>query len=234
MSVLWDKTLYSITTGRSMRELYREQLNNVTGRLVGMTRKAGEQIRVATDALLSADLERAEHVVSADLSINRDQFEIDEMVLELMARQSPVARDLRVVASALRTTADIERMGDLAVHIAKVARMRYPENAVPYEQHDTFRAMGVTAEEMTTKAGHIVRTLDLESASELAQDDNTMDQLHRSLFVRLLDDSWERGIEPAVDIALLGRYYERFADHAVEISVNVRYLVTGEIAWVTT
>lgn len=217
-----------------MRELYREQLDHVTGRLVGMTRKAGDQIRIATTALLKADLESAETVVAQDVNINRDQFDIDEMVLELMARQGPVARDLRVVTSALRTTADIERMGDLAVHIAKVARMRYPDHAVPDELHDSFAAMGSTAEAMAAKAGTILRTLDLESAAELARDDNEMDRLHRSLFAVLLDDSWDRGVEAAVDIALLGRYYERFADHAVEISVNVRYLVTGEIGWVTT
>jgi phosphate transport system protein len=125
-------------------------------------------------------------------------------------------------------------MGDLAVHVAKIARRRYPENAVPHDLQPTFAAMGSTAEAMAKKAGGILRTLDLQSAGELALDDNEMDQLHRSLFVALFNDSWDRGTEAAVDIALLGRYYERFADHAVEISTNVRYLVTGEIGWVAT
>lgn len=214
-----------------MREAYREQLDTVTGRLVGMTRKAGEQIRTATKALLRADLEAAEQVVAADSGINRDQLDIDEQVLELMATQGPVASELRVVTSALRTTSDAERMGDLAVHVAKVARMRYPDHAVPAELHGTFAAMGRTAEDMAAKAGALLRSRDLTAAAELAYDDNEMDQLHRSLFHVLLDESWERGIEAAIDIALLGRYYERFADHAVEIGTNVRYLVTGEIEW---
>ncbi|HEY9412046.1 MAG TPA: phosphate signaling complex protein PhoU [Jiangellaceae bacterium] len=217
-----------------MREAYREQLDDITARLVGMTRQAGEQIRTATAALLGADLELAEQVVAADSGMNRAQLEIDEQVLELMATQGPVASELRVVTSALRTTSDAERMGDLAVHVAKVARMRYPDNAVPEELRDTFAAMGRTAEDMAAKAGAVLRSRDLSTAAELAFDDNEMDQLHRSLFQSVLDDSWDRGIEAAVDIALLGRYYERFADHAVEISTNVRYLVTGEIEWADT
>lgn len=212
-----------------MRDAYREQLDAVTGRLIGMIRKAGEQMRWSTKALLGADLSLAEKVVAADPSINRDQLEIDEQIIELMATQNPVASDLRFVTSALRTTADIERMGDLAVHVAKIARMRYPDYAVPDDLRSTFAAMGSTAENMADKASSVLRTLDLDSAAELARDDNEMDQLHRSLFIVLLDDNWDRGVEAAVDIALLGRYYERFADHAVEIAGNVRYLVTGEI-----
>lgn len=214
-----------------MREAYREQLDEVTGRLIGMIRKAGDQISLATAALLEADLEMAEEVVAGDSGVNRDQLEIDERVLELMATQGPVASELRIVTSALRTTSDAERMGDLAVHVAKVARMRYPDHAVPDELSDTFAAMGRAAGDMAVKACEVVRTRDLASAAELAQDDNEMDRLHRSLFHVLLDEDWKRGVEPAVDIALLGRYYERFADHAVHIATNVRYLVTGEIEW---
>ncbi|WP_166346864.1 phosphate signaling complex protein PhoU [Phytoactinopolyspora limicola] len=212
-----------------MREAYREQLDAVTGRLIGMTRKANEQMRWASTALLEAELALAEKVVAADPAINRDQLEIDEHVIELMATQNPVASDLRFATSALRITADVERMGDLTVHIAKIARMRYPDHAIPAELRSTFAAMGETAVRMVDKAGQVLRTHDLKVAAELARDDNEMDQLHRSLFLVLLDDDWSRGVEAAVDIALLGRYYERFADHTVEIAANVRYLVTGEI-----
>ncbi|PSL02477.1 PhoU-like phosphate uptake regulator [Haloactinopolyspora alba] len=217
-----------------MREAYHEQLDEVTGRLVGMIRKAGDQIRQATAALLDADLEQAEQVLTSDTSINRDQLHVDEQVLQLMATQGPVATELREVTAALRTTSDAERMGDLAVHIAKVARMRYPEHAVPEDMRETFAAMGRAAEEMATKAGAVLRSRDVDAAAELEQDDNQVDQLHRSLFRTLFDDEWDRGVESAVDIALLGRYYERFADHAVEIATNVRYLVTGDIEWADT
>jgi phosphate transport system protein len=212
-----------------MRDAYHEQLDAMNGRLVGMTRKAGEQMELATKALLGADLDAAEKTVAGDTVINRDQVEVDEQIIEVMATQGPVAGDLRVVTAALRITADIERMGDLAVHIAKIARMRYPDHAVPEELRGTFTSMGTTAVEMAAKAGRVIKTRDLESAAELALDDNEMDRLHRSLFLVLLDDDWDRGVEAAVDIALLGRYYERFADHAVEIAGDVRYLVTGEL-----
>jgi phosphate transport system protein len=214
-----------------MREAFHEQLDEVTGRLVGMTRKAGEQIKAATTALLEADIQLADQTVAGDASINRDHLEIDEQVLELMARQAPVARDLRAVLSAMRTTSDIERMGDLAVHVAKIARMRYPDIAVPEEFRGTFRDMSDTAEAMAHKAGTVLRSRDLDAAAELASDDDEMDRLHRSLFRVMFDSSWNRSVEVAVDIALLGRYYERFADHAVHIAVNVRYLVTGEVEW---
>ena len=217
-----------------MREAYRERLDEVNGRLVGMIRKAGDQIRFSTTALLEVDLELAERVLSSDSEINRDQLEIDEQVLELMATQGPVASELRTVTAALRTTSDAERMGDLAVHVAKIARMRYPEHAVPEELRATFGAMGQTAADMADKASEVLRKLDLAAAAELALDDNEMDRLHRSLFLVLLDEEWNRGVEVAVDIALLGRYYERFADHAVEIATNVRYMVTGEIEWADT
>ncbi|WP_240477310.1 phosphate signaling complex protein PhoU [Jiangella muralis] len=216
---------------KPMREAYHEQLDEVNGRLIGMIRKTGDLMGLATKALLEADLDAAEQAMASDSSINRDQLEIDEQVLELMATQGPVASELRIVTSALRSTSDAERMGDLAVHVAKVARMRYPEHAVPDELRGTFAAMGKAACEMSTKATEVLRTRDLDAAAELAQDDNEMDHLHRSLFHELLDDQWSRGVEAAIDIALLGRYYERFADHAVHIATNVRYLVTGEIEW---
>ncbi len=214
-----------------MREAFHEQLDEVTGRLVGMTRKAGEQINGATTALLEADIQLADRTVAADASINRDQLEVDEQLLEMMARQAPVAQDLRAVLSAMRSTADIERMGDLAVHVAKITRMRYPDCALPDEFRGTFRSMGDTAAAMANKAGAVLRSRDLVTADELARDDDEMDRLHRSLFQVMFDSGWGRSVEVAVDIALLGRYYERFADHAVHIAVNVRYLVTGELEW---
>jgi phosphate transport system protein len=214
-----------------MRQAYQEQLDDVTSRLIGMTRKAGEQIRTATAALLEADIQLADRTVAADVDLNRDQLEIEELILELVATQAPVAGDLRAVLSAQRSSSDIERMGDLAVHVAKVARMRYPEVAVPDEFRTTFKDMGRTAEAMAAKAGAVLATRDLEGAAELASDDDEMDRLHRSLFVVIFDDDWTRGVEVAVDVALLGRYYERFADHAVNVAANVRYMVTGEVEW---
>ncbi|MFW6091046.1 MAG: phosphate signaling complex protein PhoU [Actinomycetota bacterium] len=211
-----------------MREAFQEQLDEITDRLVAMARTAGQQIARATDALLEADIQLADQTVSADATINRDQLEIDEQVSELLARQAPVARDLRLALSALRNTADIERMGDLAVHVAKIVRMYHPHAAVPEEFRDTFRRMGETAASMADKASTVLRQRDVDTAMQLSRDDDEMDRLHRSLFRVMFDSDWDRGVETAVNIALLGRYYERFADHAVHIGTHVRYLVTGE------
>lgn len=214
-----------------MREAFHDQLEHITDKLVGMTRKCGEQMKSATAALLEADIHRADMTIAGDASINRDQLEVDEQVLELIATQAPVAGDLREVMSALRNTTTLERMGDLAVHVAKVARMRYPDVAVPQEFRETFAEMGRVAEAMATKAGQVLRTRDLAVADELESDDDQMDQLHRSLFLVLLDTDWSSSVEVPIDIALLGRYYERFSDHAVHVAVNVRYLITGQVEW---
>jgi phosphate transport system protein len=214
-----------------MRQAFQEQLEDVNHRLVEMTRRAGDQIRTATTALLDADIQVADQTVAADVELNRAQLEIEERILELMARQAPVAGDLRTILAAQRSGLDLERMGDLAVHVAKIARMRYPEVAVPEEFRTTFKDMGYTAEAMATKAGAVLRLRDLDAAAELANDDDEMNRLHRSLFVVMFDEDWHRGVSVAVDVALLGRYYERFADHAVNVAANVRYLVTGEVEW---
>ncbi|HXU96668.1 MAG TPA: phosphate signaling complex protein PhoU [Jiangellaceae bacterium] len=216
-----------------MRQAFHEQLEDINRRLVEMTRQAGDQIRTATTALLDADIQLADRTIAADAELNRSQLDIEERILELMARQAPVAGDLRTVLAAQRSGSDLERMGDLAVHVAKIARMRYPEVAVPEEFRTTFKDMGHAAEAMVAKAGAVLRLRDLDAAAELASDDNEMDRLHRTLFVVMFDDDWDRGVGVAVDVALLGRYYERFADHAVNVAANVRYLVTGEVEWIS-
>jgi phosphate transport system protein len=120
-------------------------------------------------------------------------------------------------------------MGDLALHIAKIARMRYPSSAVPAELRATIREMGQVAERIAGKTGDVIAGKDTALAEELESDDDTMDALHRRLFSILLSDDWAHGMEPAIDITLIGRYYERFADHAVSVARRVIYLVTGEM-----
>jgi phosphate transport system protein len=211
-----------------MRQAFHEQLQDISEHLVGMTAQVADMIHTATDALLSQDIHLADQTVAADAEVDRSQEVVDERIIELVATQAPVAGELREVISALRTTANIERMGDLASHVAKVVRMRYPESAVPDELRTTFAAMGAAAEKMATKAGEVIRSRDLDLVEELQADDDEMDRLHRSMFLVVLDHDWPRPAETAVDLALLGRYYERFADHAVLIARHIHYLVTGE------
>jgi phosphate transport system protein len=213
-----------------MREQFHEELNALSGLLVEMTRLVGSAVARATTALLDADLALAETVIAADESIDTLQVDLEERSLALLARQAPVATDLRVIVTGLRMSADLERMGDLARHVAKLARMRYPESAIPAELRGTVLQMGQVAERIVAKTGSVIASRDVDVAGELETDDDVMDGLHRELFSVLLDEDWEHGSETAVDDALCGRYYERFADHAVSVAQRVTFLVTGERA----
>jgi phosphate transport system protein len=211
-----------------MRDAFHEELDALSERLVEMTRLVRSAMARAVTALLDADLRLAEEVIGSDEQVNKIELEIEETVFDLMARQQPVAGDLRIVVTTLRMSGDLERMGDLAVHIAKTARRRHPETAVPPELQAIVLEMGQIAERMIAKAGSVIASKNVEQGLELDADDDAMDRLHRRLFDRLLAPNWKYGVEPAVDITLAGRYLERFADHAVHVGENVVYLVTGQ------
>jgi phosphate transport system protein len=211
-----------------MRDTYHEELDAISASLVEMTNLVGSAMSRATTALLDADLTLAEMVIANDESVDALYRETEARAFDLLARQQPVASDLRVLVTSLRMVADLERMGDNAVHVAKIARRRYPASAVPPSLRSTVLKMGHAAEEIVAKAGSVIARRDIAMAAELEKDDDVMDELHRQLFRSILDDQWTEGIEPAIDITLAGRYYERFADHAVSVARRVVYLVTGE------
>ncbi len=213
-----------------MRDQYHDDLDAITTSLVDITRLAGRAINRATQALLDADLPAAESVISGDAAIDELYADIENRALELLARQQPVARDLRALITSLRMVADLERMGDMAVHIAKVARRRYPASAVPPQLQAPVLEMGQVAHRIVTKCSSVIMSQDLTAAAELERDDDVMDELHKRLFGVLLDPSWDGGIEVAIDVTLCGRYYERFCDHAVSVARRVIFLVTGERA----
>ena len=210
-----------------MRDAYHEELDGLSDSLVEMTRLVGSAMSRATTALLDADLALAESVITNDETVDLLYREVEERAFDLLARQAPVASDLRIIVTSLRMVADLERMGDLALHVAKVARRRYPASAVPPELRATLLEMGQTAGRIVAKAGSVIASRDLATAAELEADDDVMDGLHRRLFTVLLGD-WTHGMEAAIDITLCGRYYERFADHAVSVARRVVYLATGE------
>lgn len=213
-----------------MRDAFHDDLDSIGQTLIDMGRRVGRSMELATTALLTADLQLAEQVISDDDYIDTMQHDLDAKTLSLLARQQPVAGDLRTLVTSLRMSADIERMGDMSHHIAKVARMRYPEKAVPPELASTIQEMGNVAKRIIEKTTQVIETHDLHAAVELEKDDDDMDKLHRRLFVTLLDDAWPHGTETAIDMTLLGRYYERCADHAVSVARRVYFLVTGEYA----
>jgi phosphate transport system protein len=211
-----------------MREVFHEQLDSVFADLAGICRSVETAVGLATQALLTGDVEIAERVISADADIDRARERVEETAFSLLSLQQPVAGDLRVVVSALRMVSELERMGDLSVHVAKIARLRVPDIAVPDEIRPTMEEMARVAEDMVARVATIITSRDVEAAIALGRDDEVMDQLRRKSFTELLSDDWAHGVEAAVDIALLGRYYERIADHAVSVANRIVYVVTGD------
>jgi phosphate transport system protein len=188
--------------------------------MAGLVRVAMDN---ATTALLTADLTLAEKVIADDSIIDEIQHELDARTINLIARQSPVASDLRTLVTSLRMSADLERMGDLAHHVAKSARMRYPATAVPPELSLTIEEMGRVCSKIIEKVSIVLEKRDADRALEVEKDDDEIDALHRKIIQTLLDPNWKHGIETAIDMTLLGRYYERCADHAVSISRRVYF-----------
>ena len=211
-----------------MRELYREQLDDVLADLAQMAQEVSTAVRSATSALLEADIHLAEQVISGDEQLDLRQSDIERRSFDLLALQAPVAGELRIIVASLRMVAELERMGDLAAHVAKIARLRYPESAIPEALRPSFVKMGDVAEKMVIAAGQTLHDRNVQNAEELRTRDQEMDDLRRTQFRVLLSDDWPYGVEAAVDVALLGRYYERIADHAASMARRIIYVVTGQ------
>ncbi|GAB2694786.1 phosphate signaling complex protein PhoU [Thalassiella azotivora] len=210
-----------------MRDVFHHELDQLADQLVEMADLVGQAMTSATKALLTADLPLAESVIAEDARIDRMQLDLDERAVAILARQQPVATDLRVVVSSMRMSMTLERMGDLARHVAKIARLRFPHHAVPETLEPAFAQMGEIAQRVAHKAGQVIRTRDLDVAAELERDDDELDRLHRDMFGLLLERGEQVGVATTVDLTLLSRYYERFGDHAVSVAERVEFLVTG-------
>ena len=211
-----------------LRSAFQDELDGVTQSLLDLSSLVSSAITQATHALLTADLSEAEAVIAADDRVDQIQHELDARIIDIIARQQPVASDLRALVTALRMSADLERMGDMAHHIAKITRLRHPGAAVPSELLLTIEEMGKVARLISDKVGGVINSKDIDKALEVEKDDDEMDLLHRRLFTALLEPSWPHGIETAIDMTLIGRYYERYADHAVSVSRRIHFQVTGK------
>ncbi len=212
-----------------MRTAYHEQLAELTGQLGEMCRLAGVAMEHATQALLQADLVQAEQVFSDHEQIATLSARAEENAFVLLALQAPVAGDLRAIVSAIQMVADIDRMGALALHVAKIARRRHPQHAIPEEVNGYFAEMGRVAVELGNSAQEVLLSRDPEKAARIREEDDAMDDLHRHLFTVLMNKEWRHGTACAVDVTLLGRFYERFADHAVQVARRVIFQATGQL-----
>jgi phosphate transport system protein len=211
-----------------MREVFHQSLEDVQSRLVEIADLVTIAIDKATRAFGTSDIALAEEVIDDDSVIDDKALALDELAIEILARQQPVARDLRIVVTALRVSASLERMGDIAEHIAQLTRMRFPERAIPKGLKNTFLRMGELDVEVSRRLAVLLRTEDLEVADEIRNADDAIDELHVSVFEKVLSDSWQGEPSATVDATLASRYHERFADHAVSIAKKVVYLATGD------
>jgi phosphate transport system protein len=210
-----------------MHSAESDQLATVNDELVQMTRLVGSAMNRATQALLDADLTLAESVIAADAQIDLLASDLEEQCFDLIASTQPTAADLPAIIGALRIATSLERMGDLAEHVAKQSRLRYPRLSIPQELRGTFAEMGGLAEAIVSKTGAVISTQNVDLAADIARHDAEVDRLHRELFTIVLSKSWPHGVEAAIDVTLLSRYYERYADHAVSVTRRVVTIVTG-------
>lgn len=211
-----------------MREVFQQELREVQDRLVEIATLVASSIENATKAFNESDVALAETVIADDDKIDAAAAELDELAIQILARQQPVARDLRIVVSALRISASLERMGDMSSHISQLARYRFPDKVVPKSLRKTFVEMGELDSKIARMLTELLRTESMEIAEAIRNEDDKVDALHLSVFDKMLGETWKAGSEATVDSTLASRYHERFADHAVSIAKKVQYLATGD------
>ena len=212
-----------------MREAYHVELDRLAGNLAAMSLQVAEALELATKALLEVDLGLAEQVISDDQKVDDARAECEEQAYALLALQAPVATDLRTVLAAIHAAESLERMGDLALHVAKAARRRHPQPVLPESVRPYFAEMGAVAVKLALQAEQVIKNRDVHAAKLLEAADDQVDDIHKHLFTVIMDRDWPYGVAAAVDVTLLGRFYERFADHAVSVAKRVVFVVTGRM-----
>ncbi|MGH3520996.1 MAG: phosphate signaling complex protein PhoU [Haloechinothrix sp.] len=212
-----------------MREAYHIELDRLAEKLAAMSGMAATAMELATRALLETDLALAEQVISDDQLLDDARAECEEQAYQLIALQAPVATDLRAVLATIHAAESVERMGDLALHVARTARRRHPEPVLPPEVVPYFEEMGKVDVSLARKTEEIIKSRDVEAARALDAADDQVDDIHRHLFTVIMDRDWPHGVAAAVDTTLLGRFYERYADHAVSVANRMIFVVTGKM-----
>lgn len=210
-----------------MREVFQQSLRDVQDRLVEIAELVEQSIRNATEAFSSSNAALAETVIDSGDQIERLTDELDQQTIDILALQQPVASDLRLMVGALRMSGSLERMADLAQHIAQLARYRYPESAIPKGLKRTFARMGALDVEMAQKIVQLLRTQEERVIDEVRDLDDDLDELHAKVFEKVLSDQVADTPTGAVDATLASRYHERFGDHAVSVAKQMAYFLRG-------
>lgn len=222
-------TWVSRLSGRCpVRKVFQAELHHIGEELVEISVLVANAVERASIALHTVDLELAEEVISEDARIDFLQNDLDERALEVLALQSPVASDLRTIVASLRMSSSLERMGDLARHIAQLTRLRYPAPVIPEGLSATFRELSDLDLTIARKVTQLLSERDLDLAHQISVHNNRVNDLHAGVFTALAADDWRESPARTVDVALASRYFERFADHGVSVALKVNYLVSGE------
>ena len=211
-----------------MHGIFQNALADVQGRLVNLAENAESIMDKASRAFLNSDVTLADEALALAETNETKALDLDELVIKVLATQSPVARDLRILVSALRMSASLERMGSLSSHVAAIARYRYPGSAIPTSLRQTFEDMARIDLELVGKAIKLLQNTDLDLVREIQARDEAVDRLHRKVFDVVPSPEWKENAMYTVDVTLASRYFERFADHVVDISSKVSFLQTGE------
>jgi len=212
-----------------MREAYHVELEELASNLADMSVQVAHAMELATKALLDADLNLAEQVIGDDSKIDDARAGCEEKAYALLALQAPVATDLRTVLAVIHAAESLERMGDLALHVAKAARRRHPDPALPEPVRPYFAEMGEAVVKLALRAEEVIKSKDVDAARSIEADDDQVDDIHRHLFSVIMAKDWEFGVPAAVDVTLLGRFYERYADHAVSVAKRMVFVATGKM-----
>lgn len=211
-----------------VRKVFQAELHQIGEELTQISELVTEAMQKATLAFEGADTELAQDVIAADARIDFLQNDLDERAIDVLALQGPVASDLRMIVGSLRMSASLERMGDLARHVAQLARLRYPEHVVPDSMVEIFREMAQLDIRISELLTELLETRDLELSKDIYACNTRINELHASVFKAIADPGWSVSAVTTVDLTLASRYFERFADHGVSVTRKVNYLVTGE------
>lgn len=213
-----------------MREVFQQSLSELQGRLVDIAELVEASISEATAAFGGSDeTHLAESVVDRSEDVDEQVRLLDELAIDILLRQQPVASDLRLVVGSLRMSSALERMSDLAQHIAQLARYRYPDSAIPKGFRKTFTKMGAVDREMAGLVVQLLREQDPEIVNQIRDLDDSLDESHAKVFAKVLSDKLKADTAGVVDVTLASRYHERFGDHAVHIAKQMQYFFSGQL-----
>ncbi|MDJ0357908.1 phosphate signaling complex protein PhoU [Paenarthrobacter sp. PH39-S1] len=211
-----------------MRKIFQAELQQIGAELIEISQLVTEAVEKATRAFQGADIELAQDVIAADARIDFLQNGLDERAIDVLALQGPVASDLRMIVGSLRMSASLERMGDLARHVAQLARLRYPATVIPESLRPTFAELARLDLKISRQVTELLDTRDLALVTEIQAAKTGVSDLHRSVFKAIAVPGWQETPAMTVDVALASRYFERFSDHGVSVARKVAYLVTGQ------